>query len=262
MASRLKTVFLYITTICLVCSCVKESNDYRDNATYPGYVAMDYTGNVIRSYTSILTKIYQFNEYISQTTIEKRDSVDRLYFEDIKIIRDEKDDIWILRDIYFNGYSYMSINTNGKVIDDDNAKWIISFYNRNYADTSEAPEFEIEKTGDRRWHIKKHTNNDYVFDYSSEWDIRLSPSGDVISLEGSGSLLSVESPKLKLEYTITTPVDASYNYYFVSMYSGAFTILATDVDKDITEETKVDIISEYELRITYKDKTESYNYSL
>ena len=262
MTSKLKAISLCIATIYLACSCTGEIDYYRNNVTYPGYVAMEYTGNVISSYSSILTKIYQFDEYISQTTIEKRDSVDRLYFWDIKITRDEKDNIWILRGIDFNGYSYMSINTNGGNINDDNAKWIISFYNRDYVDTSKNPEFEIERIGNRHWHINNHTNSNYRFEYSSEWDIKLNPSGDVISLEGSGSLLSFASPKLKLDYTITTPVEAMYKNYFISIPSGAFKILATDVDKDIVEETTAEIITEYEIRITYKNNVEDYNYSL
>ena len=263
MVIKLKVIILCVAAIYLVSSCTKNVDYYRDNVTFPGYVAMEYTGNAIRNYSFVITKIFQFDEYISQTTIEKRDSIDMLYFGDIKIIRDEKENTWILRDIGFNEYSYMSINTRGKNINDDNAKWIISFYgNREYVDNSKAPEFEIEKIGDKHWHIKNHANHDYLFDYTSEWEIKLNEVGGVISLEGSGSLLSFESPKLKLDYTITTPVEAIYKNYHLSIPSGIIRILATDVDKGITEETTAEIISDNEIRITYKNNVENYNYSL
>ena len=262
MASKLKAIILSIAAIYVVCSCVKEANYYRDNITYPGYVAMEYTGNVISSYSSILTTIFQFDEYISQTTVEKRDSIDRLYFENIKILREENDNTWTLHGIYSsNGYDYILINTNGKNLNDDNAKWIVTFYNRGHLTLTNTPEFEIEKTGDQRWNIKNHINHNHEFGYSSEWNIKLNPSGG-ISLEGSGSMLSNESPKLKLDYTITAPIEVLYKDHFTSIPSGIITILATDVDKGITEETIVEIITSDEMKITYKNYVEDYIYSL
>ena len=243
-----------------MCSCVEKVYDNIDDVTYPGFVAFDYTGDVINNYLSILKNLYGFNEYISQPTMEKRDSVDRIYFSGIKILREENKDMWTL--ILSYGYDYMSINTYGKTLNDDNAKWQISFYSRNYFnELTKKAEFEIEKIGELHWHIKKHDNNNYDFDYSSEWNIKLSSSGDIVKIEGSGSLLSIKSPSLKIDFTITEPFDASNKYNILSISSGKIKILATDVDKDITEETIAEIFMGYDIIITYKNKSKNYRYT-
>ena len=263
MISKLKIFILCIVAISSICSCVKKIDYQINDAAYPGYVAFDYTGIVINNYFSILKNIYGLNIYISQPTIEKRDSIDRIYFSDIKIVQEENRDIWILTYLNSNGYKYMSINTHGKSLKDDNAKWTISLYDGNfYYNQVKYPEFEIEKIGELHWHINNHDNNNYDFHYSSEWDVKLNSTGNFVTLEGNGSLLSFASPSLKLDFTITNPFEAKYNHNNLSLISGAIKILATDVDKSITEETAAEIISDHTIRITYKNNVENYDHSL
>ena len=262
MISKLKVFILCIVAISTICSCVKKTYDNGDDEIYPGFVAFDYTGNIISGYLSIFKNLYGFNEYISQTTIEKRDSVDLIYFSDIKITHEENSDIWVLKYLNPNGYNFMSIKTYGKNINDDNAKWTISFYGRDYYyKPIKDPEFDLEKIGEMHWRIKEHVNNNYDFNYSSEWVIKLNSAEDKATLEGSGSLLSIQSPKLKLDYIITEPINTLYKNSKFSVTSGAIKIHATDVDKDITEETIAEIISDYDIRIKYKNNVESFRYS-
>ena len=259
---RSKIIILCIAAIMSTFSCTQISDSYRDKITYSGYVAFEYTSNIVSNYSNILMKIIQFDEYFTQTTIQKRDSIDRLYFNAIKIINEENSNNWMLSHIYFNGYSNMVINTNGKSLNDENAIWHVSFYGGDHMITAKAPEFEIERIGDLHWRIKKHDSNNYEFDYHAEWDIRFEHTEKKLTIEGNGSMLSIASPKLRLDYTITESFTAIHGNYFVSIPSGKITILATDVDKNITEETVAEIITDNDITITYKNNTERYYYSL
>jgi hypothetical protein len=259
--TKLKTIILCIAAIIPISSCTVES-DYTDYKTYSGYVAFEYTSNIISNYSNALMKVIQFDEYISQTTIQKRDSIDRLYFNTVKIISEENGNNWVLRDVYFNDYNNMIINTNGKNLNDENTVWLVTFYGGEHMITAKTPEFEIKRVGNGHWHIKKHDSNNYAFDYHAEWDIRFDNNDKILKIEGSGSLLSIESPKLRLDYTITEPFTAINGNYFVSIPSGKITILATDVDKNITEETIAEVISESDIKITYNNNTENYHFVL
>ena len=265
MISKLRIFILCVIAVSAMNSCMTETNSDNQRATYSGYVALEYTGNVIRNYSYILTDVYKFNEYYSQPTIEKRDSVDRLYFMNTKIMREANSDTWTLHNFNYYEHGDISINTNGKTINDDNAKWIISLPNYYSPHRLRVPEFEIEKKGDGYWHIKEHDNYNYEFDYSSEWDIRFNKSKNIVTIEGRGTLLSFESPKLKLDYTITEPLNASLNTDYpsaTSITSGEITILATDVNKNITEETVVYIINESNVEISHKNNSEDWRYSI
>ena len=261
MISKIKTFILCIIAVSTTNSCMVETNGYTERATYSGFVALEYTGNVIRNYASILTNAYRFNQYYSQPTTEKRDSVDRLYFMSTKILRGENGNTWTLHNLRYSEYGDMVINTSGNSLNDDNTKWIVSFPEYNYRGPAEIPTFEIEKSGDT-WLIKKHDSYNYEFDYSTEWKINLNSSGEINSIEGTGTLLSIESPKLKLEYSITEPIITAFEHYSTSITGGRIAIMATDVNKNITEETIVEVTSNYDVKVSYKNITEDYYYSL
>jgi len=262
MISKLKIFIFIVVAMSTVCSCTKKENYHIDDETYPGYVAFDYTGNIISNYLSIFKYVNGVNEYMSQTTIEKRDSIDRLYFADAKITYDDNSDMWILRYINPIDHQYMSIDTHGKNLNDNDAQWTILLNGGNYYYKQlRAPMFNIEKIGELNWNITEHENSNYDFDYSSKWNIKLNSSGDIVELEGSGSLLSSETPKLKIDFTITEPLIAKYKNNYLDFISGAIKIHATDVKREITEETIAEVISHYDIRIKYKIYTDSYRYS-
>ena len=262
MILKLKVLILCIVAMSTVCSCIKKENYNIDDEAYPGYVAFEYTGNVINNYLSIFKYVYGVNEYISQTTIEKRDSIDRLYFADVKITYDDYSKMWILRYINPVDHQYLSIDTHGKSLNDDDAQWAILLNGGDYYYKQLiAPIFNIEKTGELNWNITEHENSNYDFSYSSKWNIKLNSSGDIVELEGSGSLLSSESPKLKLDFTIIESLKAQYKNNYLTFTSGAIKIQATDVKREITEETIAEVISHYDVRIKYKIYTDSYRYS-
>ena len=253
--NKIKTTILSVAVMVFICSCVKESNSYSERKTYSGYVALEYTGEVIKEYADILTSVYLFNEYYSQPTIEKRDSVDRLYFRNTKIIREEGD-TWSLSNIGYNYHRDILINTSGRTINDENAVWEIVLHA-----SERVYRIEIERKENKNWVIKKHDNFNYNFEYSTEWDIKLNESG-IVTINGKGSLLSTASPKLKLDYTITEPLQAIIEERRISIKSGTITILATDVNKKITEETIADFISSEYVNILYLNNEENWNYSI
>ena len=74
-------------------------------------------------------------------------------------------------------------------------------------------------------------------------------------------MLSLASPKLKLDFTIKEPLEVKFDQLYTFISTGTVNIFATDVDKNIIEETNVDILSEYSIRISHKNKTEDWDYS-
>ena len=75
----MKKIILYIVLLGLACSCVDNSEDNPNRRTNSGFVAFDYTMQVIRNYQGVFSYVYQLNEYCLQTTVSKRDSVDQLF---------------------------------------------------------------------------------------------------------------------------------------------------------------------------------------
>jgi hypothetical protein len=253
---------------CICFGCIHESNgDDSNRKTNSGYVAFDYTCNSFRNYVFLLKQIYRFNQYYIQPTLAQRDSVDKLYFRDAKIVHYEDDDKWTIYAI--NTYSnpfVVSITTNGKSIDEKGCIWTISNFDP-YYNSSKTFEFDVENK-DGTWRIPEHDNkNDGTFEYTTEWNIKFDDDGKSYVLEGAGSLLSVRSPKLKLDYTITEPIHISeYKYseydYYVDVSSGKVKIFATDIEKNLTEETNISIFSNNDIEVVYNNHRETWGYRI
>lgn len=245
----------------IISGCSDNSGDDPNKKTNPGYVAFDYTCNSFRKYTPILKKIYQFNEYFKQPTLAGRDSTDRLYFHNVKIFYDEPKDTWTLRTIqaYDTDFFAISIQTNGKNLNETGAVWTVS---EDITVSHYTPfRFYVENKDNNCWHITEHDYNNYdTFEYTTEWDVCFSDDGKSYTLKGNGTLLSIRSPKLKLKYNITEPLEISENNNITFVSSGMIDILATDVDKNLTEETFARILSNETIEITYGNHIENWNY--
>lgn len=246
----------------MIAGCSDRNGDDPDKKTNPGYVAFDYTCDSFRKYTPLLKKIYQFNEYFKQTTFAERDSVDRLYFYDVKIFHDEQQNIWTLRNVQLldSDFSAISIQTNGKNLNETGAIWTVSedLINNNHTPS----EFQVENK-EKYWHITKHHYNTYdMFEYNTEWEVCFKDDGKNYTLKGSGTLLSIQSPKLKLDYDITEPIEISEQNHIAFVSSGTVNISATDVDKSLTEEIFGRILSNEAIEITYGNHIESWDYSI
>ena len=261
MNTKIKIFILSIAIAGLLSSCEENKGYYNQRPTYSGYVAFEYTSEAINFYSSSLSTALMFNMYYSQPTEAKRDSIDKLYFMNTKILREDNGHSWTLRNIY-NGMYYgdISITTNGKALNDDGAKWTITFPNPSIYELG-VTIFDIERIEDGRWSIKKHENRNYDFEYSSEWEMRSANIEKGFTIEGNGSMLSFATPKLKLDFTITEPLEITFDEYYTFISTGMINILATDVDKNITEETSAEVLSEYSVRISHKNKAEDWDYS-
>ena len=261
MKTQIKIFILSLAFTGVLSSCVNDADDFNQRPTYSGYVALDYTSEIINFYSSSLSIIQMFNIYYSQPTEAKRDSVDRLYFMNTKILREDDGSSWTLHNIGYGIYGDISITTNGKTLNDDGTKWEVTIPNPYRYELGVAI-FEVEKIGDGRWSVKKHDNRNYDFEYSSEWEMRSANIEDGFTIEGNGSMLSFETPKLKLDFTITEPLKITFDGYYTFISTGTINILATDVDKNITEETTAEVLSDYTVRISHKNKIEDWNYSI
>lgn len=242
-------------------SCADGNNDDPNRKTNAGYVAFDYASRSLRNYASLLMQLDHFNSYLIQPTLTQRDSVDRLYFRDAKILSDEDENKW--RIISINTLAanpVIVISTNGKSLNEQGCVWTISDFD-GYYNLSRHFEFDVENVGNGMWHISKHDNTSYdSFEYTAEWTVGMTGNGYV--LEGSGTLLSLQSPKLRLDYLITEPVDVKKDGNgTVSSVSGKVRIHATDVDKLLTEESTVRIFSNDEIEVTYMNHTETWRYT-
>jgi hypothetical protein len=247
----------------IISGCSDGNGDNPDKKTNSGYVAFDYTCYSVRKYVPLLKEIYQFNEYIRQPTLAGRDSVDRLYFRDVKIFYDEQKDRWTLRAIqtYNNtDFSAILIQTNGKKLNETGAVWTVS---GDITESGYTPfEFYIENRDNNYWHITEHDYNTCdMFEYTTQWDVCFRDDGNY-TLTGNGTLLSIKSPKLKLEYSITEPMEISENNNITVVSSGMVTILATDVDRNQTEEIFTRILSDKTIEITCGKYMENWNYSI
>jgi hypothetical protein len=250
----------------LLGGCTDPEADEPGRKTNSGYVAFDFTCHAFRQYAPILNGIYRFNEYIKQPTLAQRDSVDRLFFRNVKIFYDTPNDLWTLMPVQASlqtDFSALSIRTNGQALDEPNARWsvleaIVGGYSH---PTSFA--FDVENKGDRTWYIPLHDNatGDGLFEYAAlDWEIRFKDDGKGCVVKGGGTLVSIASPKLKLEYVITVPLEIAENRGRLAVSSGVVRILATDVDKSLTEEISVYILSAETIEVAYGNHVERWDY--
>lgn len=253
---KLKHILLSLILLSMTCSCVYYDESRR--RTHPGYVAFDYTYNALEKYAAMLEYVYRFNEYYSQTDLAKRDSVDKLYFNNVKILRGEEENAWTLR--YLSGDKiHMSIRTNGHTLNAPGT-WTVRDLSSSSAEQRSIYEFEIKNEGSNTWSIARHNNRDGLFEYSCSWKIRFG-EGASRKIEGEGTLLSFQSPKLQLDYTIEIPLRIEKTRGDAGFIDGAIKILATDVREKRTEETKAHITSHDNVEIRYLNSREHWSYN-
>lgn len=264
MITKLKKSLLGLALFCAMYSCSYSEDTGR--STYSGYVAFDYSFEAVKEYVVLLKYIYQFNEYYAQPTASGRDSVDRLYFDNIKITRDEDSDVWTLRNIgYYNSaHHLMTINTNGQTLGTPGVKWDITKTNpeSGYDKTNEIA-FTIENKGEEGYLIRQHDNYNADFTYVSEWKAHFQEEGNKCHVTGSGTMMSIRTPQLKLEYTITEPLEIHLpENHNQELRYGALRIFATDMNRGIREETVVEIAPPEDVHITYQNDAEYWYYPL
>ena len=76
-------------------ACVEERSNHGETA--PGWVAFEYTSALVERCGITAEYLHRFDRYLEQNTSSGRDSVDRLYFSNVKIQRDQEPNAWTLR---------------------------------------------------------------------------------------------------------------------------------------------------------------------
>lgn len=264
MITKLKYTFLGLALFCAINSCTYSEDT--DKSTYSGYVAFDYSYETIKEYVVLLKYIHQFNEYYSQPTASERDSVDRLYFGNIKITREGDADIWTLRNIgYHNSpHHIMTIHTNGQTLGSPDVIWTLTRTNPQIEGngTNEVT-FTIKNKGEEGYQISQHDNYNADFKYVSEWNARFTEDGSECYVTGSGTMVSIQTPQLKLEYTITEPLEILLpENHCQEIRQGALRIFATDVPRGLREETVVEVAPPDDIHITYQKGADYWYYPL
>jgi hypothetical protein len=232
--------------------CMVEEDDYYAKKTHPGYIVFEYSNDIIHQYIRRMDIINKFDIYYSQPTPAKKDSVDRLYFSEIKILNEANSDVWTINDLKYPGM-YLKINTDGQSLSEQDAVWIVS-ESSNEINNS----FPIKKE-DGQYFIINHTGNIRDFLYFAEWKFYVNANRNEIELTGKCELLSVATPALKIDFEIIQPVLLGNYTLRNGIISGELKISAIDVDKDLKEETKAVYRQNNEVSITYMNNTELWS---
>ena len=103
----MKKQLVYMMICCLTILTSAMTCDWDDDweansDTQAGKKAYDYVKESLNKHTDVLALVYYFNKYVRQETTEGRDSIDRLYFEHVKIVKE--------KDIYSGKQRYVMRN--------------------------------------------------------------------------------------------------------------------------------------------------------
>ncbi len=145
----------------LLASCYNDDYETGTDKTKAGKIAYDYTKAAITPFMDILTLTYKFNRYIGQENLDGRDSVDLLYFPNVKVNRTqdgpEKATVYLLR-TFRSGYNRADYtvaihNTDRhRTLDGKGATWKIHAFSEIYGD-SMVYEMSIVSCGQDKWQV-------------------------------------------------------------------------------------------------------------
>ena len=274
----IKNIFIMLFAAAVLSSCWTEyDGDTPPRKTQPGYSAYYYAHQVLCQYTDLLSFVYQFNQYLSQTTTAKRDSVDNLYFRNVKISSEKSGttDYWRLRamgqydnESYYSNEMYdISIFHSGTTLNEANHSWEITAV---AAADSTLYHFTVKSMGNNRWEVSENESySKYAMYYNKanpssnlgywnyntlltcsnkQWTVQWSQdaSNPSFTVSGTGHIeSSVATPKFILDYDILTPLNVNfrtvkyndYDNYRSRWYGGSLKMLVTDGGTKLTEET-------------------------
>ena len=250
----LKRIIAALILMGWMTACVEERSNKAGIA--PGWVAFDYTTELIERTGTAMEYLRRFNCYLEQTTQAGRDSVDRLYFAQVKILRGEQPDTWTLnlRERYGHERTITIHNPARALSATSGGAWkvVCEGLDKKYGSpTGRAVDtFRVSARGDGAW-VVKHIGGDREFSDTSTWTARFDHYG-AIRLEGCGTRMSLARPALRLAYTIESPMlyrpQVGTNVY--SLGEGRLRIVATG-PKRAPEETAVKVLGNEYVQIYY-----------
>ena len=225
-------ISILMVTATLLAGCHWEEEDYDQwHKTKAGRTAYLYMETNMKSLTNIIAYTQMFRQYIRQTTVEGRDSVNALYFRNIKILRE--------RDLQHNQFFYNMLvkNEYGQNL------YIISFFNTSSTDwkidaaVSSGDgklyyHLQVKDVDSNQWTIEKswsdakestvvksdstdatnvcnRLSRKAFFMKNKPLTVTWSSYSDYphFALKGEGELESCATPQLKLLYSITQPFE-------------------------------------------------------
>jgi hypothetical protein len=250
-------------------SCYTDDGSSISKRLPAAHIAYLYVSSAMNNYAKALMLTYQFNIYLSQTDAAKRDSVDKLYFENVKVLKEG--DYWQMRVEEFSSTYLLKVFPVSSTLNATGARWKVDMLEAN---DSTVCSFEIQNAGGSTWKVGSHQGRNVNFNISNdEWTVVWSTSGSEpqFSIAGSGSMLSIAKPQLRLDYRFTSPLIyeitsthlSTYTSYMAAIAGGSFAIQATDVDKKETDNISADIIykdNTSSVRLTYEGVTEVWEF--
>ena len=229
-------------------ACVEERSNQGETA--PGWVAFEYTSALVERCGITAEYLHRFDRYLEQNTSSGRDSVDRLYFSNVKIQRDQEPNAWTLRlkERYGNERTITIRNAvrggMWEVVGDGLAT--------KFSPRSEraVDHFRVNTGKSGTWYME-HSGHDREFTDASTWTVRFDLSG-AIQLEGTGTRTSIAKPALHLAYTIESPLlyrpNPAHDTY--NLGDGLLRIVATG-DSRVPEESTVKALGNEYVQIYY-----------
>ncbi|MDD7258354.1 MAG: hypothetical protein PUH24_08850 [Prevotellaceae bacterium] len=221
----------------LLASCYNDDYETGTDKTKAGKIAYDYTKAAITPFMDILTLTYKFNRYIGQENLDGRDSVDLLYFPNVKVNRTqdgpEKATVYLLR-TFRSGYNRADYtvaihNTDRhRTLDGKGATWKIHAFSEIYGD-SMVYEMSIVSCGQDKWQVTQshcapwHMNRKvsresaqkiygyrhFFFCQNNHWTVEWeqpSPHSLACQVKVSGEMESVKSPKMRMRFKTIKPL--------------------------------------------------------
>lgn len=237
-------------------ACVEERSNKSGIA--PGWVAFDYTAELIERSGTAMEYLRRFNCYLEQTSQAGRDSVDRLYFSRVKILcAYTSPPTWTLnlRERYGNERT-ITVYAEHALGHTVGVTWTVvseglgTKYGRP-TDRS-VDTFHVSARGDGAW-VVKHSGHDREFADSSAWTVQFVSDGS-LQLVGNGVRTSLAVPTLRLDFKTDLPLSYTLrNTSTFTLVDGQLRIIATGPN-GLPETTAVTAIGSDRIRINYNNK--------
>ena len=231
-------------------ACVEERSNHGETA--PGWVAFEYTSALVERCGITAEYLHRFDRYLEQNTSSGRDSVDRLYFSNVKIQRDQEPNSWTLRlkERYGNERTITIRNAvRGGMWEVVGEGLATKFSPRS---ERAVDHFRVNTGKSGTWYME-HVGRDREFADSSAWTVQFVSDGS-LQLVGNGVRTSLAVPALRLDFKTDLPLSYTLrNTSTFTLVDGQLRIIATGPN-GLPETTAVTAIGSDRIRINYNNK--------
>ncbi|MBR1463575.1 MAG: hypothetical protein IJ604_09425 [Prevotella sp.] len=243
----MKKTIIYLAACCLTILTTANKCDWEDvyemnPETHSGKLAYDYVKENVNKHTDVLALIYHFNKYIQQESIEGRDSVDNLYFRNVKIAKEKNPTDGSVRYVMRSMPAHSHVPEYAVVVNEHEAThplihegdvWDVQASAYSHGADTLFCDFHIVVSAENQWSVQSNSMPKYLFDHAAttqdfsysgsaysdsftcrnkEWTVKWDDGGYFTHFEitAAGHLESLGEPKMTMEYRTGEPMNAYY----------------------------------------------------